>query len=91
MPHSRISGGAVSYSVNITVLLYKLKFGLSQGGENGKSGITHEKCIHRKETKYKIKKAEREAAAMPPSRSDRWQAKFRRNFAQSDSNHGQPL
>ena len=76
MPHSRISGGAVSYSVNITVLLYKLKFGLSQGGENGKSGITHEKCIHRKETKYKIKKAEREAAAMPPSRSDRWQANF---------------
>ena len=27
---------------------------------------------------------------MSPSRSDRWQAKFRRNFAQSDSNHGQP-
>ena len=27
----------------------------------------HEKCIHRKETYYKIKKAEREAAAMPPS------------------------
>ena len=37
-----------------------------------------------------IKKAEREAAAMPPSRSDRWQAKFRRNFAQSDSDYGQP-
>ena len=26
---------------------------------------------------------------MPPSRSDRWQAKFRRNFAQSDSDYGQ--
>ena len=27
---------------------------------------------------------------MPPSRSDRWQAKFRRNFAQSDSDYGLP-
>ena len=41
--------------------------------------------------KYKIKKAEREAAAMPPSRSDRWQANFLvKKFAQSDSNHGLP-
>ncbi|WP_455157608.1 hypothetical protein, partial [Treponema socranskii] len=67
----------MDFLLHLRKILYKLKFGLSQGGENGKSGITHEKCIHRKETKYKIKKAEREAAAMPPSRSDRWQAKFR--------------
>jgi|GEM_PF-1322111 len=34
----------------------------------------------------KIKKAECEAAAMPPSRSDRWQANFlAKKFAQSDS------
>ena len=34
----------------------------------------------------KIKKAEREAAAMPPSRSDRWQANFlAKKFEQSDS------
>lgn len=34
----------------------------------------------------KIKKAEREAAAMPPSRYDRWQANFlAKKFAQSDS------
>ena len=58
--------------------------------EDGSTGITHEKCTHRRETKYTIKKAEREAAAMPPNRSDRWQAKFRRNFAQSDSDYGQP-
>ena len=39
----------------------------------------------------KIKKAEREAAAMPPSRSDRWQENFLvKKFAQSDSNHGLP-
>ena len=34
---------------------------------------------------------EREAAAMPPSRSDRWQANFlAKKFAQSDSDYGQP-
>ncbi|MGP1495526.1 MAG: hypothetical protein ACTTJG_01850 [Treponema sp.] len=55
------------------------------------AGLTHEKCIHRKTTEYKIRKAERNAAAMPPSRSDRWQANFlAKKFAQSDSDYGQP-
>ena len=41
---------------------------------------------YRKETHNKIKKAKRKAAAMPPSRSDRWQANFlAKKFAQSDS------
>ena len=48
------------------------------------------KNVYTEKKRIYIKKAEREAAAMPPSRSDRWQAKFRRNFAQSDSNYGQP-
>ena len=34
--------------------------------------------------------AERKAAELPPKRSDRWQAKFHRNFAQSDTYYGQP-
>ena len=37
------------------------------------------------------KKAEREAAAVPPNRSDRWQAIFLlKKIAQSDSDYGQP-
>ena len=53
-------------------------------------GLRMKNVYIEKRTDYKIRKAEREAAAMPPSRSDRWQAKFRRNFAQSDSDYGQP-
>ena len=37
------------------------------------------------------KKAEREAAAVPPNRSDRWQVIFLlKKIAQSDSDYGQP-
>ena len=38
------------------------------------------------------KKAEREAAAVPPNRSDRWQAIFLfKKIEQSDCDYGQPL
>ena len=40
------------------------------------SGQSYWKCIHDKEVYNKIKKAKREAAELPPSRSDRWQAIF---------------